>query len=200
MFEKIVKHHKRLNLGIVIVLVVLAAIGFVVVGQNSTIVTIPAVEPVRLHIIANSDSPQDQTLKLVVRDKIVEELTPLLLEAKDRDEAAAIVQANIPRMEQIAQEVTASAGYSAKGYYGRFGFPDRTYGELFLPAGDYDALRLVLGAGEGKNWWCVLFPPLCFMDGASKASSEVVPAMGGGEQGVKIKVRFRLTGSLDDAK
>lgn len=96
MFEKIVKRHKRLHLGIVIVLVVLAAIGFVVVGQNSTIVTIPAVEPVRLHIIANSDSPQDQTLKLVVRDKIVEELTPLLLEAKDRDEAAAIVQANIP--------------------------------------------------------------------------------------------------------
>ena len=78
----------------------------------------------------SSDSPQDQTLKLVVRDKIVEELTPLLLEAKDRDEAAAIVQANIPRMEQIAQEVTASAGYSAKGYYGRFGFPDRTYGCL----------------------------------------------------------------------
>jgi len=201
MFEKIIKANKRKRMILLISICLLAVLGvYLVTAGQETLPAQAGAGPVRLHIIANSDDPSDQLLKLAVRDKVVETLTPLLQNATNRTEAEAIVKENIPLLESIATATVADAGYGAKGFYGRYEFPDRTYGELFLPAGEYDALRLVLGKGEGKNWWCVLFPPLCFLDGASTVSNQVVPTMGGNGRSNQIKIRFKLSGSLDDAQ
>ena len=106
---------------------------------------------VRLHIVANSDTPADQAAKLALRDEILAELAPKLAEAKNREQALDIVQAEIPSIEK--------KGVSAELRLEHF--PRTDYADFSLPEGDYLALRVVMGAGNGHNWWCVLFPPLC---------------------------------------
>ena len=108
--------------------------------------------PFRLHIVANSDNAADQTLKLQVRDAVVAYLT------------RAVVMENIPQLEALAAGITADFGYGAYAEVGHFDFPAKRYGQVYMPAGEYPALRLVLGEGVGHNWWCVLYPPLCFVD------------------------------------
>lgn len=107
---------------------------------------------VRLHVVANSDSPEDQAAKLRLRDDIVALLAPALAEAKTRAEALAIVEAHRPAIEALG-DVTVSLQTEH--------FPTRDYKSFSLPAGEYLALRVVMGEGAGQNWWCVLFPPLC---------------------------------------
>ncbi len=205
MFGKIVRSNQKKRLIFFATLCILAVCGvYLMTSGGETLPTQGAAEdnagPVRLHIIANSDDPKDQLLKLAVRDKVVETLTPLLEKATTKAEAETIVKDNIPLLESVAAATVADAGYGAKGMFGRYEFPDRTYGQLFLAAGDYDALRIILGKGEGKNWWCVLFPPLCFMDGASTVSTQVVPAMSNNGRSEQIKIRFKILGSLDEDK
>ena len=123
-------------------------------------------KPFRLHIIANSDSKEDQAVKLEVRDAI---LANTLEQAKDiqtKDEMKKYVEEHLPEMEQIAQDVLDQQGFSygARAMVGVYDFPDKTYGDVTYPAGEYEALRIVLGEGEGQNWWCVIFPPLCLID------------------------------------
>jgi len=121
---------------------------------------------VRFHVIANSDSSADQELKLAVRDEVLAYLRPELESVQDKETAAQIIQSRLPQIEEVAAGVLRSQGCSdqVKAYYGVFDFPARTYGDKTFPAGKYEALRVVLGAGEGKNWWCCLFPPLCYVD------------------------------------
>ena len=120
--------------------------------------------PFRLHIVANSDNAADQTLKLQVRDAVVAYLTPLLADVETPEAAQAVVLENIPQLEQLAAGIAADFGYGAYAEVGRFDFPAKRYGQVFMPSGEYPALRLVLGEGAGHNWWCVLYPPLCFVD------------------------------------
>ena len=120
--------------------------------------------PLRLHIVANSDNAADQTLKLQVRDAVVDYLTPLLAEVETAEAAQELVAAQLPQLEALAAGLVADYGYGAYAELGRFDFPAKRYGQIFMPAGEYPALRLVLGEGGGHNWWCVLFPPLCFVD------------------------------------
>lgn len=120
--------------------------------------------PFRLHILANSDNAADQTLKLQVRDAVVAYLTPLLADVETAEEARAVVMENIPQLEALAAGITADFGYGAYAEVGHFDFPAKRYGQVYMPAGEYPALRLVLGEGVGHNWWCVLYPPLCFVD------------------------------------
>ena len=120
--------------------------------------------PFRLHIVANSDNAADQTLKLQVRDAVVAYLTPLLADVETAEEARAVVMENIPQLEALAAGITADFGYGAYAEVGHFDFPAKRYGQVYMPAGEYPALRLVLGEGVGHNWWCVLYPPLCFVD------------------------------------
>lgn len=199
MFAKIVQK-RNLQHRILLLLLILCAFWGVFLLSGTSHASINTLSsPVRLHIIANSDQPFDQLLKLDIRDRVVAYLTPLLAKAQDREEAAAIVQDHIPALEQIALDCTEQVGYGAKAYFGRFSFPDRQYGKLFFPAGEYDALRLVLGEGKGHNWWCVLFPPLCFMDGATKVSSTTVPTFSGNTTHASgIKVKFKLAGSAEN--
>lgn len=118
---------------------------------------------VRLHVLANSDSQEDQALKLQVRDAILDRAEIILQEARDRQEAEAALRQALPELQRLAGEAVAAAGYDYPVTAELTGtvFPTREYDSFTLPAGEYLALRVVIGAGEGHNWWCVVFPPLC---------------------------------------
>ncbi|MGI6698611.1 MAG: stage II sporulation protein R, partial [Clostridia bacterium] len=120
----------------------------------------------RLHVVANSDSPEDQELKLRVKDRIVSEIGGLVSEMKTKEEILEFLQRNMRYIEDTAAREVKDANkeYGVKAEVGYFTFPTKSYGSLALPAGEYQALRIVLGEGGGANWWCVMFPPLCFVD------------------------------------
>ena len=106
-----------------------------------------------------------------MRDAIIKEMGDTLGNVENPEEAEQIVRENLPRIEAIANHILGEyTNYTAKVELGEFQFPTRSYGEFALPAGEYTALRVVLGEGEGKNWWCVLFPPLCFVDQAGNVA------------------------------
>ena len=119
---------------------------------------------IRLHIIANSDSETDQAVKLKVRDRILSEMSVYFKDAKDAGECRKIINNNIDMVVWYANDELKKNGfdYTADAYYGRFEFPTKVYANVTLPKGEYEAVRVVLGKGEGHNWWCVMFPPLCF--------------------------------------
>ena len=123
-------------------------------------------EPFRLHIIANSDSARDQEVKLKVRDEVLNKTGEGLAACESEKEAEKYVAAHIEEIVGCANDVLKENGmdYTAKAEVGVFEFPDRVYGDVTYPAGDYYALRLILGEGEGQNWWCVMFPPLCIVN------------------------------------
>lgn len=127
----------------------------------------------RLHVIANSDSKEDQDLKYIVRDNILTYINEISKNASTKEEVIEIAQNNIDTIKQIAQETVYENGYnySVNIKIGNFAFPTKQYGDISLPAGFYDALRVEIGSASGQNWWCVMFPPLCFVD----VSSGVVP-------------------------
>ena len=118
---------------------------------------------IRLHVIAASDSREDQDLKLAVRDAILMAYSPILSEAEGVSEADGRVSALCHKIEETAERTVREAGYSytVKVEYGVEEYPTREYGDYRFPAGEYRSLRVVIGEGEGQNWWCVLFPPLC---------------------------------------
>lgn len=116
----------------------------------------------RLHVIANSDSETDQQIKLAVRDALLEKARTLAA-AKTKQQAAVQAEQLLRQLEQTAKQTISANGSNdpVRVSLERAAFPTRTYGSVTLPAGEYDALRVVIGKGEGKNWWCVMFPPLC---------------------------------------
>ena len=128
---------------------------------------------VRLHVLANSDSEEDQALKLKVRDRVLAYTEPILEGSADRREAEALLRGQLLELERVAQEEIRANGYdyAANLELEDTVFPTREYEGFTLPAGKYLALRAVIGAGEGRNWWCVVVPPLC-----AAASSEVPEA------------------------
>ena len=118
---------------------------------------------VRLHILANSDSEEDQALKLRVRDRVLERATELLEQTGDRREAADVLQSHLPELERIAAEEISDCGYEydVTAEVANTMFPTKEYDGFTLPAGEYLARRIIIGEGNGHNWWCVVFPPLC---------------------------------------
>ena len=125
----------------------------------------------RLHVLANSDSEADQNLKLKVRDRLLEVSTELYADAQSRDEAVQNTQENLSLLQAEAEKVVQANGYdypvsvALEETY----FNTRSYGDITLPAGNYQALRVMIGEGAGHNWWCVMFPPLCI----SAVSTEI---------------------------
>ena len=117
----------------------------------------------RLHVVANSDSAEDQALKLQVRDAVLAEAAPLLEGVHTREEAELAVAARLEKLAAAGRAVldAAGCGDSITVSLEDTWFPTKTYDGFALPAGEYRALRVVIGAGEGHNWWCVVFPPLC---------------------------------------
>lgn len=129
----------------------------------------------RLHILANSDSEEDQSLKLKVRDAVLEENSDIFENCKSAEEAAAAAREHMDEIKASAEKVLAEngAGYGAECGIAKMRFDDRVYEDMTMPAGEYLALRVTLGEAEGKNWWCVMFPPLCLPAVSGEAAEEV---------------------------
>jgi len=128
---------------------------------------------IRFHVLANSDNEEDQNLKLKVKNKVIEYLYPYLNDSKSLDESRQIIKNKMQDVKKLAEQVIKDNNYK----YGiqielsRENFPDKSYGNITLPQGNYEAFRIIIGDGQGRNWWCVMFPPLCFVD-ESKAEVE----------------------------
>ena len=135
---------------------------FLLVGYSTTVNSNISENIVRLHILANSDSVEDQELKLQVRDAILEHSRANFTKKSD-------VKAKLDEYKEIAETVISEKGYDypVEVEYGNFKFPTKEYKNIRLPAGNYDALRVKIGNADGQNWWCVMFPPLCFVDGTT---------------------------------
>ena len=121
---------------------------------------------IRFHVLANSDSEVDQKLKLKVRDEVIKYLQPLLKESNGIKESEKIILSEGENIKRISKNIISKNGYNyeVKVNLEYSKFPAKQYSNIVLPAGEYKALRIILGDGEGKNWWCVMFPPLCFID------------------------------------
>ena len=135
---------------------------------------------VRLHVIANSDSEADQALKLRVRDRVLTLAERILSDADSREEAVAELEDALPALERAAEEEIAARGYGygVSARLERAEFPHKTYGDFALPAGEYTALRVVIGEGKGQNWWCVVFPPLCTTAASDRADTAIAAGWG----------------------
>lgn len=121
---------------------------------------------IRFHVIANSNTDEDQELKLKIRDEVIKYLQPKLQNSKSIQESEAIIKKEYSNLEEISKNIILENGYnySVKVGIQYSNFPTKQYSNIVLPAGEYKALKIIIGKGEGKNWWCVMFPPLCFVD------------------------------------
>ena len=152
---------------------------------------------VRLHILANSDSDEDQALKLKVRDAVVEAAAGWLDGAENADEALTMAQERLPELKAVAQQTVTDAGYDypVDATLCTMYFTTRQYETVTLPAGVYEAVRFTIGSGEGKNWWCVVYPPLCAGAAMQRKTlddvldSEQVAMVTDGE---RFEVRFKV--------
>ncbi|TCP63885.1 stage II sporulation protein R [Heliophilum fasciatum] len=131
----------------------------------------------RLHVVAPSDDAADQALKLKVRDAILALLDPQMAECSSMEASREKVMAALPDIQRVAEAQIRAEGYTytVQPEIGRFFFPKKVYGTLTAPAGEYDALRVVIGSGQGANWWCVLYPPLCLSDRTGVAVTSGLP-------------------------
>ena len=127
----------------------------------------------RLHVIANSDTDEDQALKYKVRDALLEYMNSICADASSKEDAMNIASEHLDDFREIAQKVVYDNDYNypVTVEIGQYNFPTKHYGDVSLPSGIYDALRVKIGTASGQNWWCVMFPPLCFVD----VSSGIVP-------------------------
>lgn len=132
---------------------------------------------IRLHVIANSDSDADQALKLAVRDRVLEQAESLYPRGADLEEARRALEGHLNALAAAGQAVVEEWGYDypVSAELTRCWFPTKEYDDFALPAGDYEALRVVIGEGAGRNWWCVAFPPLC-LGAASETVEEAARA------------------------
>ncbi|WP_134683408.1 stage II sporulation protein R [Brevibacillus migulae] len=123
-------------------------------------------QSIRLRIIANSDSIQDQWLKREVRDEIVKQMNTWVTSIERYEDAVGLVEKKLPELEALVEKTIRDRGfsYTAQVDFGQVPFPTKQYGSYIYPAGNYQALRVRIGEAKGQNWWCVLFPPLCFID------------------------------------
>ena len=166
---KIVKKYLLL-ITVLILFLVLSAYSYVSAVSNNLSDSV-----FRLHVIANSDSKEDQELKYMVRDGLIEYMNSLVNEnnLKSKEDVINLAKENIDNFKNIAKQIIEENGfnYDVNIEIGNFSFPTKTYGDISFPAGFYDALKVEIGNSEGQNWWCVMFPPLCFVD----VTSGIVP-------------------------
>lgn len=123
-------------------------------------------EAIRLRILANSDNDKDQEIKQQVRDAVNAEITKWVKDLTSLEEARVLIQSRLPEIQKLAEEVLKekNSQHNIQVDFGMVDFPTKLYGEYLYPAGEYEAILITIGEGKGANWWCVLFPPLCFLD------------------------------------
>lgn len=129
---------------------------------------------VRLHVLANSDSEEDQALKLKVRDAVLSYVSPRVIDSTGREEAIRILQGELDEIELVADRIVQEQGYnySVEVTLTVEEYPTRNYEAMSFPSGEYVSLRVMLGEAEGQNWWCVLFPPICLSGATEKSDNE----------------------------
>lgn len=169
----------------------------------------------RLHVIANSDTSEDQSLKYKVRDDLIEYMNTISANASSKSEAIEIAKEHRDDFYNIAKKTIEDNGYAydVAISIGNFDFPTKKYGDISLPAGSYDALRVEIGNASGQNWWCVMFPPLCFVDVSSgivpedsketiknSLSNEEEYILVNQEKNVDIKLKFKLVELFQNSK
>ena len=160
------------------ILIFICLIVFAAVGSLLLTSCAPKNEPsdyIRIHVRANSNSETDQTVKLAVRDSIVQYLTPLALSVNSKSEMWEMMQSKKNEIKKVADDVLYTCGYPYRATVKLTAeeFPAKSYGDLTLEKGVYDAIIVELGSGEGNNWWCVAFPPLCFVAAKETGKEEV---------------------------
>ena len=145
---------------------------------------------IRFHVIANSDSEEDQALKLHVRNCVVMKLQNALMACTDIEETRVYIERNLALIEEWAADCVEGWGYDydVKARIGVSAIPAKQYDDLYFPAGNYEALTITIGEGKGQNWWCVVFPPLCLVDASDEAYGELFAE---DEQG-RIVLRSKL--------
>lgn len=150
--------------------------GFAVHAKKSAMQKDLADEVFRFHVLANSDKREDQALKMEVKEAIISYMKQELPESDGVETTKQWARQNLKNIEEVAADCMEKAGYrySVKATVGKCDFPDKTYGDVTFPAGEYEALRVEIGEAKGQNWWCVLYPNLCFID----AVHAVVPEKG----------------------
>ncbi len=150
---------KKLLINLLLLVVAISSIGCTSVNQPQS------ADYLRIHIRANSNLDVDQDIKYNVKDSVVAALTPLLQGVESKEQAMSIVQNNLDYLEAVADKSLKAQGanYCSRARLVKEDFPTRHYGNLTLESGVYDALIIELGSGSGDNWWCVVFPPLCFV-------------------------------------
>ena len=169
------KKFKRLKIGKIFVILILLSL-FILISAISYVDAVSnniADSVFRLHVIANSDSKEDQELKLKVRDELLSYMNIISKDSTSKQEAMQIANEHKEEFTQIAEKVIKENGYNytVNVQVGKADFPTKYYGDITLPAGTYDALKVQIGEAKGQNWWCVMFPPLCFVD----VSTGIVP-------------------------
>ena len=142
-------------------------------SYTSTVASTISSSVFRLHVIANSNSAEDQNLKYIVRDNLIQYMNTLTQNITSKDEAIKIAKQHTEDFRNIALKTIRDNGYDydVNVEIGNSYFPTKNYGDISLPAGYYDALKVEIGESAGQNWWCVMFPPLCFVD----VSTGIVP-------------------------
>jgi len=151
------------------ILLIIGANAQLIYTHNQVQADQPAVIPdeaIRLRILANSDGEKDQYVKRLIRDRVNEQITEWVKNLTSVTVARKTIKENLPALETIAKEVLKEEGVNESVHvkFGKVEFPTKLYGQFLYPAGEYEAVLITLGKGEGANWWCVLFPPLCFLD------------------------------------
>ena len=169
------KKFKRLKIGKIFVILILLSL-FILISAISYVDAVSnniADSVFRLHVIANSNSKEDQELKLKVRDELLSYMNIISKDSTSKQEAMQIANEHKEEFTQIAEKVIKENGYNytVNVQIGKADFPTKYYGDITLPAGTYDALKVQIGEAKGHNWWCVMFPPLCFVD----VSTGIVP-------------------------
>jgi stage II sporulation protein R len=163
---KISKYFKyKIGIFLLVTFFIFGVLVSVYINTDSELADVPD-KIIRLHVVANSDSPGDQQLKLQVRDKVIKTMSGRFDGLKDIAEVKSTIERSLGEIETIARGAIKENGklYDVKAVFAKTDFPTKVYGNLTLPAGTYQALNIVIGEGAGKNWWCVMFPPLCFID------------------------------------
>ncbi|GGA64207.1 stage II sporulation protein R [Ornithinibacillus halotolerans] len=191
---------KKLGIGIIILIMI--ALTLPINGQskennNQDYEVIPD-DAIRLRILANSDNDKDQQIKQAVRDNVNAAITEWVAHITDIEEARTLLENRIPEISEIVKQTLEEQGENRDfdvEYNDSVSFPTKIYGSYLYPAGEYEAILITIGEGDGSNWWCVLFPPLCFLDFASGIS--VADASPGGfeeeaEQDTGLKIKFFL--------
>lgn len=155
---------------------------------------------IRLHILADSDSTADQTVKLLVRDELLKQADTWIPAGSDWAEGCAAIQSHLPQIRKVAADTLKKAGCDApvSVSFGESDFPARQYGEITLPAGTYQALRVEIGSGSGQNWWCVMYPALCLPASSAQSltecSGEGIPAIA--EQPETYQIRLKCVDTI----